>query len=111
MGSTDFTRGDPVPRLGPFANRPVFFGRAPALQRHLAPVTRRPFQAEMMGLQTRQDRLRIPYYEKPVQMDVQSHGGSVQAASSGIVQSIKTRVSNLFSRLVGRPSEDGSELN
>lgn len=56
----------------------------------------------MAGFVTRQDRLRVPYYSKPVQMELQAGDDDLNASQSSIVQSIKSRVSSFVSRLMGR---------
>ena len=106
----DYRSGDPVPKLGPFAKRLLNMDGSHGLmsQRISNTTSRRPFMAEIPGHQTRQDRLRVPHYQKPIQMELLEERSEASSTASGIVQTIKTRVSNFLTRIVGGNQDEKS---
>ena len=69
--------------------------------------------AEVAGHQTRQDRLRVPHYDKPIQIQLsrdeyeaeknaRNDNNQLDTSGESLVQTIKARVSNMFNRIIGR---------
>ena len=57
---------------------------------------------------TRQDRLKVPYYNKPIKVHI--HKQPLNTPSGGILHTIKSGASKLYNRFLGRqqPSEPPS---
>ena len=78
-------------------------------------MSRRPFMTELAPgtLNTREERLRVPHYRKPVLMELESEPDMTgrpradsSASGTSLMESIKSGVSNFFSRFIGRSTTD-----
>ena len=94
MASKDYSKEQP-PKLGPFAQNPT---------PNLLSSSRRPIHYQG---QTRQDRLRVPYYNKPMKVKMEKledYADDEGAGSnqSGFFQSIRNSASSIYNRILGR---------
>lgn len=89
MASKDYIAGrDPVPKLGPFASSSL---------RRLGPG---PSTGQSFSSSTRQQRQNVPYYAKPVRVQVQN---MEPRQPSGLFASLKQGATQLLNRFIGRP--------
>lgn len=89
LGTKDYLRGDPVPKLGPFSRDPI----------PIRSASKRPF-AQTLG-STRQERLRVPIYSKPVRVELKE-----DTANESFLSSIRKRASSLLSSFIGTTGKE-----